>query len=126
MEANDYCSSKCLQDRMKQSLQVKYKYPDRIPVFLSRKDDKCIPISKNKFLVPKTMTFGELLYILRRHIELDPKKAMIVFLQDKNILPPCSSSMQQLFSDYMSNDGFLYMVYSQENTFGSLSKHYIT
>jgi len=33
----------------------------------------------------------------------------------------CSSTMGQVYSEHRDDDGFLYVAYSGENTFGSLS-----
>ena len=34
------------------------------------------------------------------------------------ILPPASHTLRQVYDEHKSADGFLYMVYSMENTFG--------
>jgi GABA(A) receptor-associated protein len=36
-----------------------------------------------------------------------------------NILPPTSATMVTLYRDYKDEDGFLYMSYCGENTFGA-------
>lgn len=98
--------------------RVLKKYPNRVPVFIDRTKNKCtIPeIDKKKFLVPCEMTIGHLMYIIRKRIKLKPEQALFIFIN--NTLPPNSETVENMYITHKSNDGFLYINYSTENTFG--------
>ena len=89
------------------------------------------------------MTVGQFVYVVRKRIKLGAEKAIFVFV--KNTLPPtgdwlsfkyfwiniCScvfnlsfvvsaALMSAIYEENKDEDGFLYMTYSGENTFGSL------
>ena len=93
------------------------KYPDRVPVYVNKKENSDIDdISKHKYLVPNDMTMGQFIYILRKRIKMDSKKALFVFVN--NMIVCNSDLMGTVYNKNKDEDGFLYMVYSGENTFG--------
>jgi GABA(A) receptor-associated protein len=64
------------------------------------------------------MVFGKFVEDVRAHIpSLDSRTALFFFLSD-NTLPPISIIMATLYEKHKSSDGFLYITYSCENTFG--------
>ena len=97
---------------------VLLKYPNRVPVFIKRTNNKdYIPnIDKHKYLVPREMTIAQVVYIIRMRIKIKPEQALFVYV--KNILPPNSSMIESVYNQYKDDDGFLYINYSTENTFG--------
>ncbi len=105
--------------RLEESKRVLSKYPDRVPVIMEKanagKDD--IPaLDRVKFLVPKDVSATQFTYIIRKRIELPPEKAIFIFVN--NNLPTSSSYISELYDTHKDEDGFLYMTYSGENTFG--------
>jgi hypothetical protein len=54
-----------------------------------------------------------------QRIKLSPEKAIFIFVN--NVLPPSSSLLSHVYAEHKDADGFLYIVYSSENTFGSVS-----
>lgn len=93
------------------------KYPDRVPVYVNKKENSDIDdISKHKYLVPNDMTMGQFIYILRKRIKMDSKKALFVFVN--NMIVCNSDLMGAVYNKNKDEDGFLYMIYSGENTFG--------
>lgn len=98
-----------------------------------------------RYLVPADLTVGQFVYVVRKRIKLSPEKAIFIFV--KNILPPTgkvivnftsmitkmlanlltncvlnhvftAAMMSAIYEDNKDEDGFLYMIYSGENTFG--------
>lgn len=85
---------------------------------------------------------GQFVYVVRKRIKLSAEKAIFVFVT--NMLPPTGESdfyvefcpinilnslimcfifdtaslMSAIYDEYKDEDGFLYMTYSGENTFG--------
>ncbi|RIA04508.1 hypothetical protein BRARA_K01254 [Brassica rapa] len=83
--------------RLIEASRTRDKYPDRVPFDVPN-------IDKKKYLIPDDLTVGQFVYVVRKRIKLSAEKAIFVFV--KNTLPPTDE------------DGFLYMTYSGENTFG--------
>lgn len=105
------------QKRSEESKRIKQKYPDRIPIIVEKSYTSNITdIDKNKFLVPFDLTFGQFQYVIRKKIQLPSDKAMFMFV--KNIIPPTSSLISNIYESYADEDSFLYIIYSGENTFG--------
>ena len=119
--ATDSNSSSSVETRKLESSRIISKHPDRIPIICER-STKCNsqipPIDKKKYLVPKDMTVGQFVYVVRKRILMKPEDALFVFASSTNILPQSSSLISEIYSKYSNEDGFLYMEYSGENTLG--------
>ncbi|CDK28489.1 unnamed protein product [Kuraishia capsulata CBS 1993] len=95
------------------------KFEDRIPVICERAENSDIPeIDKRKYLVPRDLTVGQFVYVIRKRMKLPSEKAIFIFVNDK--LPPTASYMSLVYENEKDEDGFLYVVYSGENTFGDI------
>lgn len=106
--------------RQAESARIREKYPDRIPVIVEKADKSDVPeIDKKKYLVPADLTVGQFVYVVRKRIKLSPEKAIFVFVN--STLPPTASLMSAIYEENKDEDGFLYMTYSGENTFGLLA-----
>ena len=109
------------EERKKESESIIVKYNDRIPIILEKKGNVKngidIPeIDKNKYLVPIDLNFSQFMHIVRKRIKLEPEKALFIFIN--NILPPTSELISEIYDKEADDDGFLYIVYTGENTFG--------
>ena len=105
--------------RLKESNKIRDKFPGRIPLIAERAE-RCInipEIDKCKFLAPCDLTIGQFIYIIRRRITLPSEKALFLFISG-NVLPISSMLISEAYSIYADPDGFLYVRYSGENTFG--------
>ncbi len=106
------------EDRVSESGRIRSKYPDRIPIICekaSRKSD--VPdIDKNKYLVPVDLTVGQFIYVIRKRIKLPPESALFLFIN--GTVPTASSLMSNIYESQKDPDGFLYITYAKENTFG--------
>ncbi|PNH07290.1 Autophagy-related protein 8d [Tetrabaena socialis] len=107
-----------LDKRKAEAARIKEKYPDRIPVIVEKAEKSDIPdIDKKKYLVPSDLTVGQFVYVIRKRIKLSPEKAIFIFV--RNVLPPTAALMSSIYEDHKDEDGFLYISYSGENTFGA-------
>jgi GABA(A) receptor-associated protein len=106
--------------RVEVSKRIREKYTDRIPVIVERSPRSDLPnIDKKKFLVPNDLTAGRFLYEIRKHIHIDARKALFLFVgQGQGTLPPTGMVMSQIYERYKDDDGFLYFTYAGENVFG--------
>ena len=73
-------------------------------------------IDKHKYLVPNDISVGQFVYIIRKRVKLTPEKAIFIFIND--VLPPTSTLMGDIYNEHKNEDGFLYITYAGENTFG--------
>lgn len=106
------------ESRCKESARIHEKYPDRIPVICEKAEGSDVEnIDKKKYLVPSDLTVGQFVYVIRKRMKLNPEKAIFVFVNG-NVLPSTGSPMSRLYEEHKEDDGFLYVTYSGENTFG--------
>jgi len=107
------------QNRSKEAKRVLSKYPDRIPIICERSSfatQDCPVIDKKKYLVPIIYTMGEFLFVIRKRLKLGSEKAIFLFIN--GTIPSTSSLMGDVYQRHKDPDGYLYICYSQENTFG--------
>ena len=106
------------EDRKKESIKIRTKYPDRIPIIIEKGSDSpdVNYIDKNKFLVPNDLLINQLLYVIRRRVNINSEKSLFLFCNGK--IPSGSSMVSTIYNENQDEDGFLYITYSGENTFG--------
>lgn len=115
---NNATTNNFLEQRKQEAQRIIEKYPDRIPVIAERRKDSDVPdIDKKKYLVPKDLTVGQFVYVIRKRIKLSPEKALYIFC-NKQLLST-SAQMTEVYKQYVATDGFLYVHYSAEKTFGA-------
>jgi GABA(A) receptor-associated protein len=114
-----YKDTKSLAQRIRESSEVAHKYPGRIPIIVekSRSAHNIPDLDKTKFLCPDSLSVGQFIYVIRRRMVLESDKALFVFVN--NTLPVSSALMREVYSQHRDLDGFLYMNYTGESTFGS-------
>lgn len=114
----DFKSEFTFEERKKESQRIKSRFGDRVPIVCQRSNtSRDIPIiDKKKYLVPFELTLGQFLYVIRKRIKLSPSKALFIFINDKIL--PVSSQMYNIYDEHKDEDGFLYITYATEETFG--------
>ena len=114
-----------IESRKKQSKQVidKY-YPYKVPVIIQKhKDDKeLISFKRRKYLIPCDMNYSALMIVLRRKVldneKLPPSIALFLFTESGNLLCNTDNILTIYQQHCDKDDGFLYLYYCSENTFG--------
>lgn len=103
--------------RYQESNKIILKYPTRVPIIVE-KHEKCQfeEINKKKYLVPKDLPMNQFVFIIRKRIKLDPSQTLFVMVN--NSLVSGSELLGEVYETKKDTDGFLYMKYSSENTFG--------
>jgi GABA(A) receptor-associated protein len=109
---------KSLEQRLKESTQIREKYPDRICIYIE-KNKSCktlFDLDKNKYLVPDTITVAQIMSVIRSRISI-PKESALFFYINNHIISGNTSIITH-YKNYKDPDGFLYIKYSGENAFG--------
>jgi GABA(A) receptor-associated protein len=113
----DIFRSKPFDQRKAECLVLREKYPDRIPIICDKLPRSDVPkMDKCKYLIPDDATVGQVISIIRKRIKLSPEKGLFLFIG--TILPPTAATLSLVYSEYKSEDGFLYIHYAGESTFG--------
>ena len=97
-------------------LELNEKYPDRIPIIFEEKNEIVISEVKRKYLVPLNLTVGEFLYVVRKKINIKQEQAIYLFVNQKSI--SSGTLISFLYEKNSDPDGFLYITWTTENTFG--------
>jgi GABA(A) receptor-associated protein len=115
--ALSYKRQHTLQERRAESDRITAKYPERIPIICERYKRADVPeLDKTKFLTPCDLTAGQFLFVIRRRLSLKPDKAL--FLTVRDTMVPSSQRLKDVYAKHKDIDGFLYVVYATESTFG--------
>ena len=110
--SNDYL------ERLKKSQIILEKYPDRVPLIIqpSKNDRDSFPIDKSKYITPRDLTLMQLQQIIRKRVHFPAEKALFIFINNK--IYPVTSLVGAIYDTNKDADGFLYITYCQESTFG--------
>ena len=104
------------EDRKEESDRIRAKYPSRIPVIVEPYDHNVPMIDRKKFLVPDDLSFANFIYVIRKRIQLNNEISLYLFVNGK--LMNSGNFLSSIYDTYKDKDGFLYVVYSTEATFG--------
>ncbi len=94
--------------------KIRKKYPDHIPFYIYT-NDKSLRLAKNKFLAPKNFSFGQIIHVIRKNINVSQTEALFFFVNKS--LVPTSTLISQIYEEYNQN-GILTFLVCKENTFG--------
>ena len=108
-----------LEKRIEESRNIMEKYPNRIPIICEKwGSDPDIPeIDRKKYLVPNDLSIGNFMYVIRKRLKMPAEKSLYIFIDD-NIIPHTAGLVSNYYEKYKDEDGFLYISYSGESTFG--------
>lgn len=116
---NQYFKDKhTYEERESEASRVRRKYPHRYPVIVEKTIgcDNVPSIDKIKFLVPGDLTIGQLIYVIRKRIKMGSEMGLFIFINDT--MPTTADTVSVVYDTHKDEDGFLYVKYSGENTFG--------
>lgn len=115
----DFKNKYSFEDRVAEATRIRNKHPDRIPIICQKAkyaNRECPTIDKIKYLIPIDLTIGQFIWVIRNRLKLPQNKALFMFID--GVIPPVSKLMTRIDKDHRDKDGFVYMYYNMENTFG--------
>jgi GABA(A) receptor-associated protein len=117
--AATYKQSSGLEQRKEQYKRVTEAHPNKIPVIVEKAPNSTLPaIPKNKFLVPGELTVAQFANVIRKNIKLGMEEALVLYINGS--LQAASAMFSTIYEDFKDpEDGFLYVVYTGEASFGS-------
>ncbi|KAG4107809.1 autophagy-related protein 8A-like protein [Neocallimastix lanati (nom. inval.)] len=105
------------EKRQEESRNILNNYPGRIPIIVERfPNSTSVPeLAKKKFLCPSDITFSQFSESIRKKLKIESTQAIFFFSPD---LISNEIVISELYEKKKNADGFLYISYSSENTFG--------
>lgn len=105
------------EHRKSEAMRINEKYPERVPIICEKDLKQNIPaLDKKKYLVGRDLTLGQFIYVIRKRLQLSPNEALFLFINGHIISN--GTTIGHIYDEHKDLDGFLYIKYSKENTFG--------
>lgn len=130
MIAGTYRRKHSAEYRRSESEDIRTMHPDRVPIIAemhpTSRDallgDRDVPV-RYKYLVPLDMNVANFLVVLRGRMQIPPDQALYLFVTDPGGRRTRLITGGQMFSavyarNKSAEDGYLYVVYAAETTFG--------
>jgi GABA(A) receptor-associated protein len=109
-------SKHSFEKRLDESMRILKKYPERIPIICERLTIKVAEIDRSKYLCPNDLSLGNFVYVIRKRIKIAPEEAIYLFINERIL--PVSKILGEIYEKHKDEDGFLYIKYDSEATFG--------
>jgi hypothetical protein len=105
-------------ERKKKHDSIMIRYPGRIPIIVST-DEKNF-LKKTKFIIEMSMTFAELLHVVRKHItsKLRAEEGLFLMTGDRRKLIQPNATIREWYAEYKDQDNGLYLHLAKESVFG--------
>ena len=116
MRPDDFQDKYTLAQRRNEFVRIMSRHPQSVPVIVQPKCMDTVDIDKSKFVVPKDLEYCRFLYVIRTRLKMRKDQAIFMFVENR--LPAASKTIGSIHDAHASEDGFLYLTYAFENTFG--------
>lgn len=113
--------------RKNESLKMLQRHPDRLPVIVEKANTaspQVKDLEKKKYLVPPKLKVGTFIGVVKQSRKdqhggsdsLEQDETFLLYVNNTLVAP--KTTIEELYREHRDDDGFLYMVFSTENTFG--------
>lgn len=111
-------SQNSFEERQEQFRKITSTHPNKVPVIVERAPSASgVPeIDKNKYLVPGELTMAQFLCLIRKRIKLSNDQSLFIYIN--GTLPATSALFNTIYEEHRDSDGFLYVLYTGESSFG--------
>lgn len=116
MSGSSFKQDNDLESRKRVSKMIKEKFPQHVPVIIERADTKVEKMPKVRYLMPEDYTVAKLIMRIRTEIKVNSKTAIFIYVN--GTIPNSSDKIVNVYNKHKDEDGFLYIRYAGENTFG--------
>ena len=107
------------EKRKTESAHIISKHSDRKPIIAYTDDEKFIDkMEKYKYLVPEDTTIAQFMTVLRKKIDLNKEEALYLYVKNGQVIIPTVNTVGGVYNEFANEDGFLYVKFVGENTFG--------
>lgn len=107
-----------LDERQTQAFRLVKRFPERLPVIVDRANRNAPKLDRNKYIINAHDTLSQVIYLLRKRLKLNPQQAVFFFSDDNLLSGNMTISQIRHLSSLKHGDGFTYLFYSLEDTFG--------
>ena len=109
-----------VEKRKSDCIKIFNQFKDKVPI-ICEKDPKCQlnEIDKTKYLVPNDLTVAQFSFMIRKRINIPKEVAFYLLVGGKHSITG-DRSLNDIYQIYKDpEDGFLYIAYSSEVTWGN-------
>lgn len=127
IKMSDFKQKHSFERRQQESSRLREKYPGRIPILLNKcnKDDP--DVDKYKYLIEQNTSMGQFIMIVRNKATPKLREEDALYFQAE--VPGKSGGykyeilngqllMSIIYDKYKNEDGFVYITYTKESTYG--------
>ena len=106
-------------ERQKECDKIKKQFPEKIPIICEKDPKSNIrDIDKTKYLVPADLTVSNFNLMIRKRIEIPQEAAFYLLANGKSSITG-DRLLSDVYEEYKDEDGFLYIAYASELTWGN-------
>lgn len=119
MATRSFKQRKSFAVRKQEANEICTKFPEKYPVIVERyhKEKNLPPLDKIKYFVPKQLTMGQFVSVIRMRMKLTPEQSLYFIINNKRVVS-MSMTMQEVYDEMKDQDGFVYMTYASMDMFG--------
>lgn len=105
-------------ERKMESERLRHKFPEHIPLIIEPSDThRTSKLEKPRQLFKECVEISQIIISIRRQIKLNEKEALFLFVANR-VVPALNKTIGELYNEHADKDGFLYITYSVEHTYG--------
>ncbi|GJQ79839.1 hypothetical protein Trydic_g23301 [Trypoxylus dichotomus] len=118
-EKKDKKNHKPFEIRKEEVLAIRNRFPTKIPIIVQRfsKETNLPQLDKTKFLVPQELTMSQFVTIIRNRTRIKSTQALYLLVNNRSLVS-LSLTFAEVYSEHAGVDGFLYITYASQETFG--------